>query len=242
VFTKNKKNTTMTMKRSLQSEPSLAPLKRRSSSLFSIATLADDQQQEQEQEGLPNNNSQSQAQAQPQHAAAAISSSSIIRITPAPSPLPGSSEPTDDDSNSDSVDEGYFIEDSVEDPYSSISTSTSLFSCSIATTNNNNNTTLSLAADYRTGVVFEEGSRHFDRHNRLHKERPARVASVKMALTKNKVLSRCCQQQQQQQQQSVSESKCCASEFLKDDDYLRVHLPGYMQRYVQVQVPLLLPE
>ena len=73
----------------------------------------------------------------------------------------------------------------------------------------------------RTGIVFEDGADHYDRHNRLHKERPARVQGIQDALAKRGLMSKCCC--------DVMELSSCQT-FLSDDDYLRVHVPGYMQR------------
>lgn len=93
----------------------------------------------------------------------------------------------------------------------------------------------------RVGIVVEAAGRHFDRSNRLHRERPMRVTSIVEALQVSGVLERCCcvvvmQQQQQQQLESSSSSASSsllserAACFLQDEDYFRVHLPGYMQR------------
>lgn len=72
----------------------------------------------------------------------------------------------------------------------------------------------------RTGIVHEAGTGHFDRSNRLHKERPTRVLSIVEALENNALLDRC---------HSLG-SEPAAIDFLEDQDFLRVHLPGYMQR------------
>ena len=95
------------------------------------------------------------------------------------------------------------------------------------------------AKDQRTGLVFEAGSQHFDRHNRFHKERPIRVTSVhdylanaKPAYQERTIFERCqvlehlggnaCVE--------VGSKKSPAELWLDDCDYLRVHLPGHMQR------------
>ena len=72
----------------------------------------------------------------------------------------------------------------------------------------------------RTGIVHEAGAGHFDRSNRLHKERMERVLSIVEALENDTLLDRC---------HSLG-SEPAAVDFLEDQDYLRVHLPGYMQR------------
>ena len=89
--------------------------------------------------------------------------------------------------------------------------------------------------DCRTGIVFEAGSDHYDRHSRLHKERPLRVTSVMDALKKagNDLYDRCCVLGEDDSESSAGElmpTSCSATSFLDDDDFLRVHLPGYMKR------------
>uniref|UniRef100_A0A7S4UW91 histone deacetylase n=1 Tax=Ditylum brightwellii TaxID=49249 RepID=A0A7S4UW91_9STRA len=80
-------------------------------------------------------------------------------------------------------------------------------------------------SDFRTGIVFESGEAHYDRYNKLHKERPLRVTSVRDHLLNGNVGKRCvvlnyCGEKRQ----------CPERDWLEDDDYLRVHLPGYMKR------------
>jgi histone deacetylase 6 len=77
----------------------------------------------------------------------------------------------------------------------------------------------------RTGIVFEPGSLHFDRANRLHKERPVRVTSIMDALEKSDIHSKLNILQENDIDPSSPEKL-----FLEDDDYLQVHLPGYMKR------------
>mmetsp|Transcript_4091 Transcript_4091/g.11248 ORF Transcript_4091/g.11248 Transcript_4091/m.11248 type:complete len:608 (-) Transcript_4091:407-2230(-) len=87
--------------------------------------------------------------------------------------------------------------------------------------------------DHRTGVVFEAGERHFDRYSRLHKERPLRVTSVRDSLTKSsqEFKERCCVFGQfEDDAGDDGPSSSPERKFLDDDDYLRVHVPGYMQR------------
>jgi hypothetical protein len=79
--------------------------------------------------------------------------------------------------------------------------------------------------DLRTGIVAESGSKHNDRQNQFHKERPQRVTSIIEALEKSEgdLYQRCCI--------LGDAASDPAKAFLDDDeDYLRVHLPGYMQR------------
>lgn len=79
--------------------------------------------------------------------------------------------------------------------------------------------------DCRTAVVFEAAEKHFDRHNKFHKERPARIISVRDCLSKSTsslektILERC---------HDISDEND-KTECLDEEDYLRVHLPGYMQ-------------
>lgn len=91
--------------------------------------------------------------------------------------------------------------------------------------------------DFRTGLVFEAGADHFDRHNRLHKERPLRITSIREALQKSKseVFARCCvlgDEEKSSSTYNATATTTSASQFLEDEDYLRAHLPGYMKRYV----------
>lgn len=80
--------------------------------------------------------------------------------------------------------------------------------------------------DCKTGIVFEESSLHFDPHNQFNKEQPLRVSSIHQALVKAGIHHRC----------ALFENglslplHCPESALLNDDDFLRVHLPGYMQR------------
>lgn len=98
------------------------------------------------------------------------------------------------------------------------------------------------SCDNHTGLVFESGSMHFDRHNRFHKERPLRITSVHDHLSKLKpggddsnksILERCHLLESRENRgenrgENVNETP--EDLWLDDDDYLRVHLPGYMQR------------
>lgn len=113
--------------------------------------------------------------------------------------------------------------------------------------------------DHQTGLVFESGSKHFDRHNRLHKERPSRITSVYEHLfksdgdTEQTFHERCrllLTDRDGDWGRGDVEMKMVSDEeggrrgrkrleelWLDDDDYLRVHLPGYMQRCVRSIVP-----
>ena len=103
-----------------------------------------------------------------------------------------------------------------------------------------------IKGDNRTGLIFEAGSKHFDRHNRMHKERAIRVTAVQdylLAKAKSKVydneqtiyercqlLQRHARDDDDVDRREESNSKTPEELYLDDHDYLRVHLPGYMQR------------
>jgi hypothetical protein len=138
---------------------------------------------------------------------------------------------TADSSTCTDADGLYFDEDSI--PGETSSTARKSYLPSLPATNSHASTKIGLEeltleeseGDLRTGIVVESGSKHFDRQNRLHKERPLRVTSIIEALEKSEgdLYQRCCILGD-----AASES---AKYFLDDDeDYLRVHLPGYMQR------------
>ena len=200
------------MKRGPESEPSL-PLKRRSSSLFSISAVPvqdEDGQQDIQEPNL-------KPAALSNDIASSNSSLKQVRnalISPTATPPPFINAADDDSSSSE---EGLFIEETSSKPLHLQSSETALPPTEVQTQN-------APPGDHRTGVIFEDGSRHFDRHNRLHKERPIRVQSIQEALEKNLIISRC----------KPVETLESAANFLNDDDYLRVHLPGYMQRNVPI--------
>ena len=198
------------MKRGLESETSL-PLKRQSSSLISISAVQNEDGQQGKQE--PN----FKPSALSNDISSYNSSLKQVRnalISPTATPPPFINAADDDSS---SVEEGLFIEETSSKPLHLQSSETALPPTEVQTQN-------APPGDHRTGVIFEDGSRHFDRHNRLHKERPIRVQSIREALEKNQIISRC----------KPVETLESAANFLNDDDYLRVHLPGYMQRYVPI--------
>ena len=94
--------------------------------------------------------------------------------------------------------------------------------------------------DNRTGLVFESASNHFDRHNRFHKERPLRITSIHDYLStaekpsdgEKTVYERCKLFDSRGAVACIEVGTKRSPEelWLEDDDYLRVHLPGYMQR------------
>jgi hypothetical protein len=90
--------------------------------------------------------------------------------------------------------------------------------------NNASSKLVDFSKDSRIGIVVEAGTKHFDHKNRLHQERPIRVTAIAEALQSNGLLERCCVIDMDSSEQQQAET------FLQDDDYLRVHLPGYIQR------------
>lgn len=101
-----------------------------------------------------------------------------------------------------------------------------------------------LNKDHRTGLVFEAAPNHYDRHSKFHKERPTRITSVYDYLSvckaegdgRQTIFERCCLigiSDESAEKDGTSSEEL----FLDDDDYLRVHLPGYMQRLVNLTLP-----
>jgi hypothetical protein len=139
---------------------------------------------------------------------------------------------TTDSSTCTDADGLYFDEDSI--PGDASSTAKKSFLPNLPATDSHVTTNLGLEeitleeskGDLRTGIVAESGEKHNnDRQNRFHKERPQRVTSIIEALEKSEgdLYQRC----------SIlgNATSDPAKSFLDDDeDYLRVHLPGYMQR------------
>jgi histone deacetylase 6 len=133
-----------------------------------------------------------------------------------------------EDSSSCTEDDGLYFDDDALPQEKVYSPSDSYLPTLSAATQVNANAIAALAkseGDLKTGIVAESGSKHFDRHNRLHKERPLRVTSIMEALknSPDDLAARC-----RMLGNTASE---LAQTFLQDDeDYLRVHLPGYIQR------------
>jgi hypothetical protein len=138
---------------------------------------------------------------------------------------------TADSSTCTDADGLYFDEESIPGEASSNAKKSSL--PNLPATNSHVTTKLGLeeitleewTGDLRTGIVAESGSKHTDRQNQFHKERPQRVTSIIEALEKAEgdLYQRCCI--------LGDAASDPAKSFLDDDeDYLRVHLPGYMQR------------
>ena len=248
------------MKRSLQSEPHLLPLKRRNSSLFSISTVLEDDERRCEEELLvlpsrpPLESRISTKLSCEKNAVPYIlkHSQSVIHCH---LPFPQRTDPTTSEEYGScrEDDGGFFIGGDLSPPASPLqspivmaideineSTTSDTIQSSEDTDESGESAVesepvLSAAGDTkssscsgccRTGIVHEDASRHFDYQNRYHKERPIRVTSIMQALQSNGILSRC-RTILPQTENALSPS---AVEFLNDEDYLRVHLPGYMQR------------
>jgi len=83
--------------------------------------------------------------------------------------------------------------------------------------------------DCKTGLVFEASLQHYDRHNRFHQERPIRITSIQDALIKSGLYRRCFKLEERNLS-SKNNNLSAEMRFLNDNDFLRVHLPGYIQR------------
>lgn len=242
------------MKRSLQSEPHL-PLKRRSSSLFSISTLLDDEKREDEELLLSPRtfeSRQSKSTTNGKTAIGILKHSQSALACHAPSSQ-STDPPTSEDEESCHDDGGFFIEgdltptsspllsrkEMIIDEISEIPASEIIHDINDIDENDDRGAesvvegikvatrgTHLVGGRCRTGIVHEDGARHFDHRNRYHKERPIRVTSIMEALASNGVLPKCCSTYSQ----ADDEVSTSATDFLNDEDYLRVHLPGYMQR------------
>jgi hypothetical protein len=206
----------------------LPRLKRRTSSIFSISTVVED---DDDQDDL-NNSLKSETLSR--RVSSPTSNGQKAPVEPSEAVL---HLPVTADSSTCTDAEGlYFDEDSI--PGDASSTAKKSHLPSLPATNSHVSTKIQLEevvleevaleeseGDLRTGIVAESGSKHFDRQNRLHKERPLRVTSIIEALEKSEgdLYQRCCILGD-----AASDPAKC---FLDDDeDYLRVHLPGYMQR------------
>lgn len=204
------------MKRRISSDQSFgSAFKRRSSSLFSIATIDEDAA------------SSPFASARPSEQSLPGKSRHLRSVTlssPYSSETEGSSDSTD----------GFFIEDEEEFVKNDVllQTKTNFFFSGTTLIEPSEATEAvepikpvqEETGDLQTGLVFEAGAQHYDRHNRFHKERPLRVTSVMEHLTQSKLQDRC------QFLSNESSESSPEKVFLEDEDYLRVHLPGYMQR------------
>lgn len=85
--------------------------------------------------------------------------------------------------------------------------------------------------EHRTGLVFESGANHYDRHNKFHAERPCRIQKVEEHLKKAKIsgderaiVDRCLVLK------SRGGWRGYVGEGNSEQLWLsKVHLPGYMQ-------------
>ena len=94
--------------------------------------------------------------------------------------------------------------------------------------------------DISTGIIYEVGELHFDRHNRFRQERPLRITKIKNYLEQSKkiqggytVLEGTQKSEADSnsiEKSSMKKETSSGREFLENEDYLRVHLPGYMRR------------
>jgi hypothetical protein len=203
------------MKRVTDSQGSL-PLKRRASSMFSISTVVEE---DDDQNDL---NKCLKSEASSRSSMGKEAPPEVVLQLPV----------TADSSTCTDADGLYFDEDSI--PGDASSPAKKSFLPNLTNTNSRVSRKLALdeitleesKGDLRTGIVVESGAQHNnDRQNRFHKERPQRVTSIIEALEKSEgdLYQRCCILDD-----AASDP---AKSFLDDDeDYLRVHLPGYMQR------------
>ena len=224
------------MKRRIYSDHSIgADLKKRSSSLFSIATIVDDVEKNERNEEQPFLNSDEEGDHVSAPNGVSVSSASSSPPSMAGTDWDGffidteEEEQTDEEENdlAHGVSGPSFFPihslrkvKTLREPPSNASSSMTIPAKSVESP-------IAANKDLRTGVVFEAGSKHFDRQNRYHKERPLRVASVRDALTQSeeKFQERCTLFQEDFDSTTGPERA-----FLDDEDFLRVHLPGYMKR------------
>jgi len=208
------------MKRAIDSEAAL-PLKRRASSLFSIATIVEDEEDNTELKELIEKKILKN-----DRLPATKSDDSPCPVTETPPTL----SVTESCSELASDEEGLYF-DEEEPPIITKDRDIKTFLPNMGPLASKKVIVEGVdwkepKGDLKTGIVFESGSKHFDRSNRFHKERPLRVISIMETLQSSEELkSRYCLLGDDGD--SASES---ATAFLDDDDYLRVHVPGYLQR------------
>ena len=198
------------MKRRSESEASLRHLKRANSSVFSIATIVEDTSNDDEEE-------EARLTRPDQHI--------IETRTAKQRPITFDGGDGDDNADDSGCDQGDELDTSSYLPVLSPSRRPKKKS--------------PFADGNATGVIFESSGGHFDKNNRLHKERPLRITSIKEYLTRpdspHNIAQRCkifgdanviykCE--------GMHGGKIATEvdQFLDDEDYLRVHLAGYMQR------------
>jgi hypothetical protein len=214
------------MKRSIDSSSNLKPLKRANSSLFSIATLVDDECNV--DSVLPGGLTIEEKPAAANCKVRAVSSASELPLLDGvlddepPEEMASSCSDSESESSPDFAMEKLDQCREINEAAGSAAAASAESAKGLQ------------SEDLRTGLVFESATNHYDRYNKLHKERPTRVTSVYDYLSNQKaqdgrqsIFERC-------QLKETGEVKSSSDEemFLQDDDYLRVHLPGYMQRCV----------
>ena len=206
------------MKRQSESETSLRHLKRANSSVFSIATIVDDSDVESRR---------------------TTRTSVAMAGKPPPQPPTAPSLPETD---------GFFVasgdcgdDDDGDDRIDASTLDTSSYLPVLSPSRKTKKSTF--ANDKRVGVVFESSDGHYDRNNRLHKERPLRITSIKDYLMRKDAphnLARRCKifgdanavykREEGTETTGTIHLATSVDQFLDDEDYLRVHLAGYMQR------------
>lgn len=214
------------MKRRSESEVSLRHLKRSNSSVFSIATIV-------EQDSTVRN-----VDVEPVVGA--------IRMTPPHPPRAAAAHPSE-------ADGGFYVEsgggdgnDNDGDERTDTSTlDTSSYLPVLSPSRKTKKKETRVANDNVTGVIFESSDGHCDRSNRLHKERPLRIVSIKDHLIRPEChhISRRCKifgdagavYKREEGNTggtigTMAATEATVDQFLDDEDYLRVHLAGYMQR------------
>ena len=269
------------MKRTAQSvdnDGTELPLKKRTSSLFSIATICEDDNDTPNALGNASNASSSSSsigldlmatrQKEPidQTFVQSPAQRSLPSVTPQSLSCAEDSSCTDGEDDS-SISSGCVLKPPLHAALSTTDAAPQIplpkeavlkKEVVLCSSSSNNNTNLpSDQGDFRTGLVFEAGSDHYDRHSRLHKERPLRVTSIMDALKKaeNDAFDRCCVLGEDDDKAEASDKSSggsssaapitttttaamtptnSATNFLEDEDYLRVHRPGYMKRYVDL--------
>jgi hypothetical protein len=217
------------MKRSIDSSSNLKPLKRANSSLFSIATLVDDESNvDSELDGGLKIEEKPARSARGKTRTVSRASDLPLQIgeldDEPPEEVASSCSDSESESSPDFATENLDLCQEINQ--AAVSSGLQTASGAAASTK------ALQSEDLRTGLIFESAVNHYDRCNKLHKERPARVTSVHDYLSKQKaqdgrqtIFERC-----QRKKQGEVESTGDEGMFLQDDDYLRVHLPGYMQR------------
>jgi hypothetical protein len=235
------------MKRSLNSEHSIGSDEKRHHSMFSITTVVKETDDDPELRICCTTEELREKIAAMEKSSNGRDESSHRR-----QPSCASAIPTDNSSSSDD----FFIEDEDEEVPASLNPFNPLISSRTVEDSVNVTEAKEIAkeealvesivphqadkeekGELKTGIVFEASTQHFDRHNRFHKERPVRVTSIYDALVKAGLQERCSLFEQRHSETETCSDLAVSSDdaspeanFLNDEDFLRVHLPGYMQR------------